>query len=329
MRLRSTFMTCRCGRAAVARLPAGRAGARRRRPDPHRPGHPRPRVYLTYVDCADLFTPGTAPPVAAQPRPLHRTDGATLARVWCPQAPAPRPAPSPFDSLTCLDSTFSAPRPAAAPACPTSWTVTADTPPERRGWPRRPRSPARRRVDAGRRRRPRLRLDPGRPDHARRPRSRGGTATPAEFAATHGDGRGLVGHRLRVRRWRLQPRRRRAAPARPSTSRASRSDDLASTPTGSRPRRRRPSDHRLASPTPRAAPPATRSSSSPARRAAPGAPSAAPVLGDAGGVARVDVPVTETTEFRWHRPESQYADEGWSETVTVTVTGGRRDGSSR
>ena len=43
------------------------------------------------------------------------------------------------------------------------------------------------------------------------------------------------------------------------------------------------------------------------------------VLGDADGVARIDVPVTETTEFRWHRPESQYADEGWSDPVTVTV----------
>ena len=45
------------------------------------------------------------------------------------------------------------------------------------------------------------------------------------------------------------------------------------------------------------------------------------VLGGPGGVARIDVPVTETTEFRWHRPESQYADEGWSEPVTITVSG--------
>ncbi len=44
------------------------------------------------------------------------------------------------------------------------------------------------------------------------------------------------------------------------------------------------------------------------------------VLGGPDGLARVDVPVTETTEFRWHRPESQYADEGWSDSVTVTVT---------
>jgi hypothetical protein len=43
------------------------------------------------------------------------------------------------------------------------------------------------------------------------------------------------------------------------------------------------------------------------------------VLADAQGVARAVVPVTETTEFRWHRPEGQYADEGWSEPVTVTV----------
>lgn len=43
------------------------------------------------------------------------------------------------------------------------------------------------------------------------------------------------------------------------------------------------------------------------------------VLADAQGVARVVVPVTATTELRWHRPEGQYADEGWSEPVTVTV----------
>ncbi len=44
------------------------------------------------------------------------------------------------------------------------------------------------------------------------------------------------------------------------------------------------------------------------------------VLADRQGLARVVVPVSETTEFRWHRPESQYADEGWSDPVTVTVT---------
>jgi hypothetical protein len=46
----------------------------------------------------------------------------------------------------------------------------------------------------------------------------------------------------------------------------------------------------------------------------------APVLADRDGVTRTAVELQETTELRWHRPESQYADEGWSEAVTVTVT---------
>jgi hypothetical protein len=45
-----------------------------------------------------------------------------------------------------------------------------------------------------------------------------------------------------------------------------------------------------------------------------------PVLADRDGVTRTAVELQETTELRWHRPESQYADEGWSEPVTVTVT---------
>src|SRR5689334_9311014 len=49
------------------------------------------------------------------------------------------------------------------------------------------------------------------------------------------------------------------------------------------------------------------------------APVGKPVLAERDGVARVAVPVAETTEFRWHRAESQYADEGWSDVVTVTV----------
>lgn len=46
----------------------------------------------------------------------------------------------------------------------------------------------------------------------------------------------------------------------------------------------------------------------------------APVLADRDGVTRTAVELQETTELRWHRPESQYADEGWSEAVTVRVT---------
>ena len=49
------------------------------------------------------------------------------------------------------------------------------------------------------------------------------------------------------------------------------------------------------------------------------APVGKAVLADRDGVTRTVVPVSETTEFRWHRLEGQYADEGWSEPVTVTV----------
>jgi hypothetical protein len=50
------------------------------------------------------------------------------------------------------------------------------------------------------------------------------------------------------------------------------------------------------------------------------APVGRPVLADRDGLARAVVPVSETTEFRWHRLEGQHADEGWSEAVTVKVT---------
>lgn len=49
------------------------------------------------------------------------------------------------------------------------------------------------------------------------------------------------------------------------------------------------------------------------------APVGRTVLAERDGLSRAVVPVTATTEFRWHRPESQYADEGWSDPVTVTV----------
>ncbi|MBC2934557.1 hypothetical protein [Nocardioides sp. zg-1228] len=49
------------------------------------------------------------------------------------------------------------------------------------------------------------------------------------------------------------------------------------------------------------------------------APVGKPVLAGRDAVSRVVVPVSATTDYRWHRPESQYADEGWSDTVTVSV----------
>ena len=43
-------------------------------------------------------------------------------------------------------------------------------------------------------------------------------------------------------------------------------------------------------------------------------------LADPDGTTRVKVTVDATAEYRWHRPQSQYADEGWSEPVTVRTT---------
>lgn len=44
-----------------------------------------------------------------------------------------------------------------------------------------------------------------------------------------------------------------------------------------------------------------------------------PVLAGPDGVTRVEVHLSETSEVRWYRPESQYADEGWSDTITIAV----------
>ena len=40
---------------------------------------------------------------------------------------------------------------------------------------------------------------------------------------------------------------------------------------------------------------------------------------DGDGVATAEVTLTASTELRWHRPESQHADEGWSDPVSVTL----------
>ena len=49
------------------------------------------------------------------------------------------------------------------------------------------------------------------------------------------------------------------------------------------------------------------------------APVDQPVLADPDGVSRTEVTLEETAELRWHRPQSQYADEGWSAVLRVRV----------
>lgn len=59
------------------------------------------------------------------------------------------------------------------------------------------------------------------------------------------------------------------------------------------------------------------------------APHGEPVASDPDGVARVTLRPETTAEYRWFRPESEYADGGWSESRTVTVVSRRpsRSGS--
>lgn len=47
-----------------------------------------------------------------------------------------------------------------------------------------------------------------------------------------------------------------------------------------------------------------------------------PALSGPGGRTEVRTTLEASTELRWHRPESQYADEGWSEPVLVEVAAG-------
>jgi hypothetical protein len=52
----------------------------------------------------------------------------------------------------------------------------------------------------------------------------------------------------------------------------------------------------------------------------PWRPVGGPEIVDPDGTTRAEVRVDGTAEYRWHRPESQYADEGWSEPVVVRTT---------
>ncbi|CAM3743856.1 hypothetical protein [Nocardioides zeicaulis] len=145
--------------------------------------------------------------------------------------------------------------------------------------------------------------------------SRAGSATPAAFAAEHGDGAGFVvtGFGCDGRAFNLDA----------ISAGATRYDFEGVTLTTSA---------ALAGPrtgdevtvTGRVSDPGGRLTGDPLvlERRTPGGEwhaDGAPVLADPDGVARAVVRVTETTELRWHRPESQYADEGWSDPVTVTV----------
>ena len=314
MRLRSTLMTVAAG-ALLCSLPMAPAHA-----DGVQtltgPVTGDASVYLTYVDCTDLFAPGTAPASRLNLGPFD----APLGRRSLGLVPGgPGSASGPvvfFDSLATADPSFSVASTGGSTGTSYVVVVTPDTPAgavwlattplavPSGGWTQ---------VSAAQ-----LAYDWTLVDLASHAALQtGGTATTGEFAATHGDGQGLVvsgfgcdggafnldavsgdGSTFDFEGVAL------ATTVSVSTGQAVAGEPVTITGRVTDAHARTTGD------------PLVLESRTPGGtwRA-----DGAPVLAGPDGLARVDVPVAETTEFRWHRPESQYADEGWSDAVTVTV----------
>jgi hypothetical protein len=314
MRVRSTFMTVAAG-ALLCALPVAPAHADGVQTITG-PATGDASVYLTYVDCTDLFTPGTAPASRLNLGPFDAPMGRrSLGLV--PGGPGSASGPVVFfDSLASVASSFSVASTGGSTGTSYVVVVTPDTPAGAAwlartsltvpsgGWTR---------VSVAE-----IAYDWTLVDltsHA--PLETGGTATTSEFAATHGDGKGLVvtGFGCDGGAFNLDAVEGAGSTfdfegvALDTSVAASREQAVAGdsvTITG------RVTDQHART----TGDPLVLESRTPGGtwRA-----DGAPVLTSPDGVARVDVPVTETTEFRWHRPESQYADEGWSDAVTVTV----------
>jgi hypothetical protein len=273
-------------------------------------------VFLTYVGCADLFAPATAPrsrlnlgPYAA---PLGRR---SLGLV--PSTPGSASGPfARFDSLAGFDASLSVASTSGSQGVSYVMSITASNPP---GTAWRGRAavavPAGSWTDVSA---ASLTYDWTLVDLSTlNPVSQADSATPAAFAAEHGDGAGFVvtGFGCDGRSFNLD-----AIRASGSTFDF---EGVALSTTASVDRERAEAGETVTL-TGRVTDGSGRVTGDPlvleSRR--PGgqwARAGQLVLSDPSGVARVDVPVKETTEFRWHRPESQYADEGWSDPVTVTV----------
>ena len=270
-------------------------------------------LHLTYVSCDSFFTPGVAPQSRLNLGPFT----APLGRRSLGLVPAgPGTATGPFarfDSLSGLDASVAV---TGSSGVSYVWTVTSDTP-AGATWSGRavvtPAAGAWTRVDAAS-----LSYEWTLVDLASRASlGAGEKATPGQFAVTHGDGAGFVvtGFGCDGASFNLD---------------AVSADGVAydfegialQTSIATTTDQARPNDTIEVTGTVRdgsgriTGDPLVLEARAPGGAWAPVGPS---VLADASGVARAVAPVTGTTEFRWHRPESQYADEGWSEIVTVTV----------
>jgi hypothetical protein len=280
------------------------------------PGTGSADVFLTYVGCTDLFAPATAPQSRINLGPYDAPLGRrSLGLVPSARGTASGPFAQ-FDSLDEVGSTLSVAATSGSQGVSYVMAITTSSPPGT-AWSGRATLSAApgawttvaaasldyewHLVDLG----SLAQVAPA------------GTATPAAFAAEHGDGAGFVvtGFGCDGQSFNLDAVHGAGATfdfegttlttvASVDRARADTGDDV--TITG------------------RVTDPSGRVTGDPLvlESRAPGGewtPVGKPVLGDASGLARVDVRVAETTDFRWHRPESQYADEGWSDAVTVTV----------
>ncbi|MDR7254429.1 hypothetical protein J2X46_003422 [Nocardioides sp. BE266] len=314
MRLRSTLVTVGAAAllSALAVAPAHADGVQTLTG----PATGDAAVYLTYVDCTSLFSPGTAPASRLNLGPFAAPMGRrSLGLVPAGGGTASGPVVW-FDSLASVGSSFSVASTGGSTGASYVLVITPDAP-AGAAWLGRTTlsvpSGGWQQVSASA-----LTYDWSLVDltsHA--PLGPGGTATPAEFAAAHGDGKGLVvsGFGCDGGAFNLD-----AVQGGDSTfdfegialttsltvdgQKADAGDTVTITGRVTDARSRVTGD------------PLVLESRAPggAWKAVGG-----PALAGADGLVHVDVPVTETTEFRWHRPESQYADEGWSDAVTVTV----------
>ena len=273
-------------------------------------------VFLTYVGCADLFAPATAPqsrlnlgPYAA---PLGRR---SLGLV--PAAPGSASGPfTRFDSLAGFDSLLAVASTSGSQGVSYVMSITASSPPGT-AWRGRAAvaAPPGSWTDVSA---ASLTYDWSLVDLSTLAAvAPAGAATPAAFAAEHGDGAGFVvtGFGCDGGSFNLD-----AIRASGSTFDF---EGVTLTTDASVDRQRAEAGEKVTL-TGRVTDGSGRVTGDPlvleSRR--PGgewAPVGQLVMSDPSGLARTDVPVTETTEFRWHRPQSQYADEGWSDPVTVTV----------
>jgi hypothetical protein len=273
-------------------------------------------VFLTYVGCDHLFAPATAPQSRLNLGPLtaplgRRSLGLVPSAAGTASGPFVR-----FDSLAAFESRLSVTSAAGSGGVSHVMSITPTNPPGT-AWSGRAAvdAPAGAWTDVSA---ASLTYDWTLVDLATlAPVSQAGAATPAAFAAEHGDGAGFVvtGFGCDGQAFNLD-----AITASGSTFDF---EGIALTTTADVDRARAGAGEEVTV-TGRVTDGGGRVTGDPlvleSRR--PGgawAPIGQAVLADPAGVARVDVPVTETTEFRWHRPESQYADEGWSDPVTVAV----------